>query len=123
MPQLIMSRETSNFTAIARGFRRNFILNKFMSLTLQNSEDDLLLFCSLHEIIDENCHFSDMFLIACEDVFREATRLTSITEIANKIVAVIEPDIDVTVLYIPAEYNFLKFLLNMTFVSVIFREI
>jgi hypothetical protein len=104
-------------------FRRNFILNKLLSLALQNSEDDLLIFCSFHEIIDDNCHFSDMFLIACKDVFRETTRLTSIKEIATKIVAVIEPDIDVTVLYIPAKYNFLKFLLNMTFVAFIICEI
>ena len=119
---MIRYRERGLLTA--RAFRRNFILNKFLEVTLSNSEDDLLIFCSVHEILDENCHFSDMFLVACEDIFSKSKPSADIIELVTQVITIVQPELDATVQYIPAEYEFLKFLLdmNLTFLSILVRD-
>ena len=116
---MLRSRELGVYSP-AR-YRETVLQNQFLSITYRDSEDDLLLYCSVIEILDEPCSFSQLFLEVSEEAFtmrNTCCRSPSLTQIVFQIVTLLESLLDVFVHYIPAEYQYIKFLLNLIWPNI-----
>ena len=90
---------------------------KFAGLCITNP-DEILIVCSILEIMEEQCLFASSFLIAAQDAFSQITIESAdkpiLMDVVIKIIASLE-SLDMGLredIYVPAEYSYLNFLVS-----------
>jgi hypothetical protein len=96
----------------AAQYREKHLKNQFFAITYRDSEHDQLLYCSVNEILHEPCSFSQLFLEVSEEAFTLRNK-SCIADLLFQIVTMMECVIKPDMHYIPAEYQYLKFMLNI----------